>query len=110
MNHDAIATLPDGSRLVLSTRYVGDANFRCELYRSVDAQPRLFDAGDSVYQVEAPTCREAQSLACAHATRLYGGSVIKKPPYLIWSSAPTRVEPQRRRSLSFLARRRSSFR
>jgi hypothetical protein len=97
MNHDLIATLPDGSRLVLSTRYIGDTNFRCELYR-------MFNIGDSVYRVEAPTCREAQSLACAHATRIYGGSVVKKPPYLIWSSAITRFEPQRRRSLSFLAR------
>ena len=101
MNHDLIATLPDGSRLVLSTRYIGDTNFRCELYRTVDSEQLMFNIGDSVYRVEAPTCREAQSLACAHATRIYGGSVVKKPPYLIWSSAITRFEPQRRRSLSF---------
>ena len=108
MNHDAIATLPDGSRLVLSTRYIGDTNFRCELYRTVDAMPRTFEVGDSLYQVEAPTCREAQSLACTHVTRVYQGSVVKKPPYLIWSGTIARFEPQRRRSLSFLTKRQSS--
>ena len=98
MNHDPIATLSDGSRLVLSTRYIGEANFRCELHRLVDSHTRGADLATSVYTVEAATCREAQSLAYAHAARIYVSSVIKKPPYLIWSSDIVRFEPQRRRS------------
>lgn len=97
MNHDPIATLADGSRLVLSTRYIGEVNFRCELHRVVGSSSES-ERGASVYMVEAGTCREAQALAYAYAARMYMHSVIKKPPYLIWSSDIVRFEPQRRRA------------
>lgn len=97
MNHDPIATFADGSRLVLSTRYVGETNFRCELHRLAESCLES-DRGSSVYTVEAGTCREAQFLAYTYAARMYFDSVIKKPPYLIWSSDIVRFEPQRRRS------------
>ncbi|WP_447978325.1 hypothetical protein [Candidatus Nitrospira bockiana] len=88
LNVEPIITFADGSRLLLSTEYVGEASFRCELYLSSEA------AGDTAarfrlvtpYLIEAGTCLAAQNKAYSYATRLYPEAAcdMKKPPYLIW--------------------------
>ena len=99
MNVEPMTIFQDGSRLILSTQYVGEANFRCELFmssgygRGVELKPV------SGCAFEAPTCREAQERAYTHAIRLYPGSAdhIRKPPYLIWSGPTPQMETGRRR-------------
>ncbi|HJU05857.1 MAG TPA: hypothetical protein VJ692_11970 [Nitrospiraceae bacterium] len=100
MNVDPMTTFQDGSRLLLSTQYVGEANFKCELYVSAglgreEADLRLV----SGYAFEAATCREAQEQAYVYAMRLYPNLAthIRKPPYLIWSGPTPQMETGRRR-------------
>lgn len=90
MSLERIGTFSDGSRLIVTTRCTGEAHFRCELYRLASSHPETLDLGESVYEIEAPTCREAQELTYEHASRFYGDDVMgmKKPPYLIWSPTP----------------------
>ena len=99
MNVEAMTTFSDGSTLLVSTRYIGDANFRCELYVSAPGQQtgqRLQSV--CAYSFEAPTCLLAQEQAYLYAMRLYphAGNDIKKPPYLIWSGPLNRLEHQGR--------------
>jgi hypothetical protein len=105
MNVDPITTLLDGSQLLVSTQFVGEGRFKCQLFVS---KPSGMDKTDLRIvhgsEHEAPTCRQAQDNAYTYAMRLYpdiaGG--MNKPPYLIWqgplasneSAAP--VEPHRR--------------
>jgi hypothetical protein len=99
MNIEPMTTFRDGSLLLLSTQYVGDANFRCELYVSTTGYKEQADLRMvSGYSVEASTCREAQERAYVYAVRLYpdAASQMKKPPYLIWHG-PTPVEIDRSR-------------
>jgi hypothetical protein len=95
MNIDPVMTFQDGSRLLISTKYIGDANFKCELYVSTRCDDNVSTQCDekklelrmvSPYSIEASTCREAQEKAYFHAVRLYPQASVdmKKPPYLIW--------------------------
>ena len=87
MNIDPVMTFQDGSRLLVSTKYIGDANFKCELYVSTQCDENKLELRIvSPYSIEATTCREAQEKAYVHAVRLYPHASVdmKKPPYLIW--------------------------
>lgn len=87
MNIDPVMTFQDGSRLLVSTKYIGDANFKCELYVSTHCDENKLELRMvSPYSIEATTCREAQEKAYFHAVRLYPQASVdmKKPPYLIW--------------------------
>jgi hypothetical protein len=87
MNIDPVITFQDGSRLLVSTQYIGDANFKCELYVSTQCDENKLELRIvSPYSMEATTCREAQEKAYVHAVRLYPHASVgmKKPPYLIW--------------------------
>ena len=83
-----MTTFSDGSTLLVSTRYIGDANFRCELYVLSPGQRVEQRTLQSVcaYRFEAPTCVLAQEQAYIYAMRVYpkAGDGMKKPPYLIW--------------------------
>jgi hypothetical protein len=97
MNIDPVMTFQDGSRLLVSTKYIGDANFRCELYVSttLNCDENTLDLRMvSPYSIEAGTCREAQEKAYSHALRLYPNATggMKKPPYLIWQGPAIPVE------------------
>jgi len=89
MNVAPMTTFSDGSTLLVSTRYMGDTNFRCELY--VSSVGRQADQSTlqlaCAYRFEAPTCFLAQEQAYTYAMRMYpqAGGQMKKPPYLIWS-------------------------
>ncbi len=86
MNVDPIATLPDGSQLLVSTQHSRDSSFTCELYvASPDHEGRL-DLRVVSDHLEASTCLGAQGIAYCYAQRLYPGTAdgMKKPPYLIW--------------------------
>ena len=100
MNVEPMATFQDGSRLILSTQYVGEASFRCELYVSSGCDREQMDLRQVAgYAIEAPTCREAQERAYVHALRLYPDAAIrmKKPPYLIWNGPTPAVEIDKQR-------------
>lgn len=95
MNVEPLMTLLDGSQLVVSTQYLGEGRFKCQLYVSVPCNSdnidmRLVHASE----LEASTCREAQDSAYSHAMRLYpeAASGIKKPPYLIWQGPSPSLE------------------
>jgi hypothetical protein len=95
MNIDPMMTFQDGSFLLISTKYIGDANFKCELYVSTQCDENKVDLRMvSPYSIEAATCREAQEKAYSHALRLYPNATcgIKKPPYLIWQGPAVSIE------------------
>jgi hypothetical protein len=96
MNIEPMTTFSDGSALLVSTRYVGDANFRCELYVSSGGRVAEASALRSAcaYHFEAPTCFLAQEQAYIYAMRVYpqAGNDMKKPPYLIWSGPLNTVQ------------------
>jgi hypothetical protein len=100
MNVEPITTFSDGSTLLVSTRYIGDANFRCELFVSLPGRRAEQRTLQSVcaYHFEAPTCVLAQEQAYIYAMRLYpkAGDGMKKPPYLIWSGPLNSVQDQAR--------------
>lgn len=86
LNADPLTTFPDGSRLLVSTRYSKETSFSCELYVAITG-----DEGRWVLRVvsdhlTASTCLRAQEIAYGYAQRLYPGTAdgMKKPPYLIW--------------------------
>lgn len=101
MNVDSMITFSDGSQLLLSTRFVVEGGFTCQLYVS-----SLGGQGKEELRVvsnyfEAPTCRQAQDIAYSHARRLYPDLAgrMKEPPYLIWPGLDTPVpsdQPKRR--------------
>ncbi len=100
MNVEPMTTFRDGSLLILSTQYVGESNFRCELYLSIVRDKEQMELQSvSGYPLEAPTCREAQEQAYGYAMRLYPDSAsrMKKPPYLIWNGPTPPVESDKRR-------------
>ena len=100
MNADPMITFSDGSQLLVSTHHAGEGRFSCELYL-FNPSPSVKD-GESLRAVsaalEAPSCRQAQDIACSQARRLFptDAPTIKEPPYLIWTgphmppSPPTR--------------------
>lgn len=88
LNVEPMVTFADGTVLVLSTQYVGDSNFRCELYH---ASPVTREGTTDFrivtrYHIEAASCLAAQDKAYVQALDLYRhvAEDIKKPPYLIW--------------------------
>jgi len=100
LNIDPIVTFSDGGQLLVSTTYCGEGSFACELYMAyrVGHEGKM-DLRTVSNLSEAPTCRQAQEGAYAHARQLYPGTAegMKKPPYLIWTgpSLPS-VEPDAR--------------
>ena len=86
MNADPLATLPDGSQLLVSTQYSREVGFTCELYVSSPGEEGSVDLRVISNHCEASTCLEAQGIAYGYAQRLYPGTAdgMKKPPYLIW--------------------------
>lgn len=93
-NVEPMTAFPDGSVLLVSTKYIGDARFRCELYVSTQGNEEMLKLRVVSACVEAPTCIEAQEKAYAYALRLYPdvGGGMKKPPYLIWPGPFIHVE------------------
>ena len=96
MNADPLATLPDGSQLLVSTQYSRERHFTCELYVSSPGVSSPGEEGSIDLRVisnhcDAPTCLEAQEIAYSYAQRLYPGKAdgMKKPPYLIWQGPVT---------------------
>lgn len=105
LNVEPMITFSDGSQLVVSTRHAGEGRFICELFileprtaGTDDNPPRSITNG-----MEAPTCRQAQEVACGQARRLFShhAQEIKEPPYLVWSgpNLPTVPESRGRRSM-----------
>jgi hypothetical protein len=100
MNVEPLITFSNGSQLLVSTRYVGDGHFICELFM-LDAQSGAID-GKNLRAVtggmEAPTCRQAQDFACGQARRLFPDNApkIKEPPYLVWTGPNLPVAPDNR--------------
>lgn len=95
LNIDPVMTFQDGSFLLVSTKYIGDANFKCDLYVSTQCDENKLELRIvSPYSIEAATCREAQEKAYFHALRLYPTATVgmKKPPYLIWQGPAISVE------------------
>ena len=95
LNIDPMMTFQDGSFLLISTKYIGDANFKCELYVSTQYDENKMDVRMvTPYSIEAATCREAQEKAYAHALRLYPNATMgmKRPPYLIWHGPAVSME------------------
>jgi hypothetical protein len=95
MNIDPMMIFQDGSRLLVSTKYIGDANFKCDLYVSTQCNENKLELRIvSPYSIEATTCREAQEKAYFHALRLYPNAAngMKKPPYLIWQGPAIAIE------------------
>jgi len=86
MNADPLATLPDGSQLLVSTQYSRERHFTCELYVSSPGEEGTIDLRVISNHCDASTCLEAQEIAYSYAQRLYPGTAdgMKKPPYLIW--------------------------
>jgi hypothetical protein len=100
MNVEPMITFSDGSQLLVSTRYTGEGQFICELFL-LDPHPKSSD-GKGLRAVtngmEAPTCRQAQDIACGQARRLFPDNAprIKEPPYLVWSGPNIPLAPQNR--------------
>lgn len=112
MNVDPIITFADGAQLLVSTQYVGEGRFTCELYLS-NPNPTGKDGRDLRVvsdRLEAPTCRQAQDIACCQARRLYPNNAptIKDPPYLVWPGPHLPVAPDIRWRRSAQGRRRDS--
>ena len=86
INVDPIATLPDGSRLLISTQHSKEGSFSCELYVASPGEEGRLDLRVVSQHLEAATCLQAQEIAYGYAQRLYPSTAdgMKKPPYLIW--------------------------
>ncbi len=95
---EPLTTFPDGSQLVVSTKYSGGGSFTCELYQSVSRDKGKLNLRAVSDRLEAPTCREAQEIAYGCAMRLYPNapSGVRKPPYLIWPGPNIAPEPDYR--------------
>jgi hypothetical protein len=100
MNVDPMITFSDGSQLLVSTQYAGEGRFTCELYLSKPGRSGKggWDLQTLSDRLEAPTCRQAQDIACCQARRLYPNNAptIKDPPYLVWAGPNLPVEPETR--------------
>ena len=83
---DPLTTFPDGSQLVVSTRYSGDGRFQCTLYVSVARASEGFDLRAVSDFLEGSTCQQAQERAYRYARSHYLQAVdeLRAPPYLIW--------------------------
>jgi hypothetical protein len=86
MNVDPLATLPDGSQLVVSTQHTGQDGFTCELFEANPGARNGWELRVVSNHFEGATCLAAQTFAFDYAKRLYPHSAvqIKEPPYLIW--------------------------
>ena len=113
MNVDPIVTFGDGSQLLVSTQHVGEGRFTCELYLSTSGQSGSDGGKDGgglqsvTGGLEAPTCRQAQEIACSQARSLYPSDAptIKEPPYLIWPGPHLPMPPDSRWRRSWQGRR-----
>lgn len=86
LNVDPVATFPDGSQLLVSTRHSKERSFTCELYVASRGHEGRLDLRAVSDQLDAPTCLEAQEIAYGYARSLYPSTAngMKRPPYLIW--------------------------
>ncbi len=86
LNADPLTTFPDGSRLLVSTRYSKETSFSCELYVAIPGEEGRSALRLVSHHFEATTCLQAQEIAYGYAQRLYPATAdgMKKPPYLIW--------------------------
>lgn len=86
MNAEPIATLSDGSELLISTESGRDGRFTCALYVSNPSESGVRGMRMVSSYHEAATCLEAQHHAYGQAQRLYPrlAEAMRKPPYLIW--------------------------
>jgi|SRR6185295_17941436 len=107
MNVDPIMTFGDGSQLLVSTQHVGEGRFTCELYLSNDGGKDSGGLRSVTGGLEAPTCRQAQEIACSQARLLYptNAPMIKEPPYLIWPGPHLPMSPDSRWRRSWQGRR-----
>lgn len=98
LNIDPLATFDDGSELLVSTEFLGEAGFSCALYIAAPSKRDKLDLRVLSAQLEARTCREAHENAFLHARRLFPDpSVeIKRPPYLIWPGPNLPLSPEGR--------------
>jgi hypothetical protein len=92
LNMDPLATLPDGSQLLVSTQSSREGRFTCELYVSSSGEDGSVGLRVVSNYFEAATCLQAQEIAYIQAQRLYPGTAdrMKKPPYLVWQG-PTPI-------------------
>jgi len=86
-NLDLLMTFPDGSHLVISTQCSKEREFSCVLYTAT-----LGEDDQASFQVvsnhlSASTSISAQAHAYDYTLRHFphADSLLKKPPYLIWS-------------------------
>lgn len=86
LNADPLTTFPDGSRLLVTTRYSRETSFSCELYVAIPGDGDRLVLRSVAQHFEATTCLRAQEIAYDYAQRLYPATAdrMKKPPYLIW--------------------------
>jgi hypothetical protein len=98
MNREPLTTFSDGSQLVLSTHYIGEETFRCELYLLVQCMVDVNNLQPVPAYIEGTSCLQAQEKAYHHAMNMFPerASTMKKPPYLIWQGPVLRAEPVRR--------------
>jgi hypothetical protein len=97
LNMEPLTTFSDGSQLVLSTQYAGEASFRCDLYISI-SHVNLNNLQPVPAYIEGTTCLQAQERAYRYAMNLFPecASKMKKPPYLVWRGPMVRLEQVRR--------------
>ena len=71
LNADPLTTFPDGSRLLVSTRYSKEASFSCELYVAISGDEGRLVLRLVSHHFEASTCLQAQEIAYGYAQRLF---------------------------------------
>lgn len=98
MNVEPLFTFADGSQLLVSSQYTGEGSFTCELYLSIPSGKERLNLRSLSDHLEAPTCREAQTIAFHYAQRQFPDSAsdMKQPPYLVWSGPNLPVAPDNR--------------
>lgn len=86
----------DGSQLLVSTQFMGEGGFSCELYLCTPSEQDKLGLQAVSPHLEAPTCREAHENIFRHARRLYPDRAveIKGPPYLIWPGPNLPLPPE----------------
>lgn len=84
-NIERIATLANGTQLLISTQRFESGSFACQLYVANPDQAVPSALQEISHHFEASTCLEAQEHARIYAQRLYPdvADQMKKPPYLI---------------------------
>ncbi len=86
-NLDLLMTFPDGSHLVISTQCSKDKEFSCVLYTATLGKDDHASFQVISNHLSASTSLSAQAHAYDYALRHFPHteSLLKKPPYLIWS-------------------------